>query len=97
MTKTNEKVECVGSLLLPTHDLQELSQPHASSPVHLGSNLRKRTTDAGSFLAKMEGQADDVEELSGVPSPLHLPSNLQKRATDAGKLLTKMEGQAEDD
>ena len=76
-----EQVECVGSLLVHSSDLQELSS--SSSP---------KTECVGSMLV----QSSDMQELSdSSPNPhfpdMHLPAiNLQKRVT-VGTLLVQQD------
>ena len=76
---TDEKKECVGSLLVASSDVQELSEVAAASKI--------TTECVGSMLV----DSQDLKELSEAPAP-HLPSGLlQKRDTAVGTLLIHKE------
>ena len=77
MSKPEDQVECVGSLLVHSSDLQELSEEAA-----LGNKGDAKTTIecVGSLVVP----SHDVEELSEAKSP---QVNLQKRVTAVGTLL----------
>ena len=79
---TDEKKECVGSLLVPSSDVQELSEVTTAA-----SSSSKTTECVGSMLV----DSQDLKELSEAPAP-HLPSGLlQKRDTAVGTLLIHKE------
>lgn len=71
---TNDKVECVGTLLVHSSDVQELSD--APAPHLPEVNLQKRVT-AGTLLLPPEDMDSPPKEAKDVGSP-----SLQRRITE---------------
>lgn len=77
MSKSEDKVECVGSLLVHTSDVQELSD---EAPLGNKGDAKNTIECVGSLVVPSQ----EVEELSGAKLP---EVNLQKRVTAVGTLL----------
>jgi len=86
MTKPEDQVECVGSLLVHSSDVQELTDEAA-----LGNkgNAKNTVECVGSLVVP----SHDVEELSDVKLP---EVNLKKRVTAVGTLLVPTDDDKKD-
>ena len=56
-TNDQDPVECVGSLLIHTSDVQELSEVSTSSSSSPGANIQKRMTAAGTLIVPSDSLA----------------------------------------
>ena len=97
-----ETLECVGTLLVPAHDVQELSDvPSTFSPQAAAVNLKKRGTAVGTLMVPFKvvlphnipkkGHAGDGAASTGTDSTSSQLSSLQRKLTD------KMTGPPPDD
>lgn len=80
MSKPEEQVECVGSLLVHSSDVKEL----ADAPLGNHGDVKNTIECVGSLLV----ESKEVEELSDAQSP---QVNLKKRATAVGTLLVSVD------
>jgi hypothetical protein len=90
MEAAKDKIECVGSLLIHSHDVQELDSDHIPSPMPSVANLKKRPT-VGTLLVPTHTDTTPTDQSQPTPPKEDTDgdkksSSLMRRITDTFKV-----------